>query len=116
MIKTLLAAFCLGVCVGLRSQIPTLSSVSVTALSSSARWETLVDGASFNSLSDLTNQWSYNYPEGPDHNGSAWMKPTNVSVLSGLVILTSSPTNEYEGFSGKPPHCCQNQWFGHRDY
>jgi len=105
MIKALLAAICLSVCGNLQSQTPnTPSNVGVTAPPSTATWETLLDGASFNSPGDFTNQWNYNYPWGPDHNGSARMNPTNVSVLNGLVILTSSPTNEYEGISSEPPH------------
>jgi beta-glucanase (GH16 family) len=78
--------------------------VFVPLASARAAWETLVDDTSFNSVSAFTNQWSYNYPWGTDHNGSARMDPTNVGVLSGTVTLTSSPTNSYEGRSSKNPH------------
>lgn len=69
-----------------------------------AAWETLVDGSSFNNVSAFTNKWSYDYPWGADHNGSARMNETNVVVSGGMVTLTSTLTNRYEGRSGKNPH------------
>jgi galactan endo-beta-1,3-galactanase len=69
-----------------------------------ATWETLVDGTSFNSVNAFTNQWKYNYPWGTDHNGSARMNATNVTVSGGVVTLTSSLTNTYEGTSSVSPH------------
>lgn len=68
-----------------------------------AAWETLVDGTSFDSMAAFTNQWSYNYPWGPDHNGSARMDPTNVAVAGGVVTLTSAPAPGGEGRSSKNP-------------
>ncbi|MGH7953649.1 MAG: hypothetical protein ACREFE_17265, partial [Limisphaerales bacterium] len=68
-----------------------------------AAWETLVDGASFNNVSAFQNKWSYNYPWGTDHNGSARMNQTNVTVSGGVVTLTSSLTNIYEGNSSANP-------------
>jgi len=69
-----------------------------------AVWETLVDGTSFNSVSAFQNKWSYNYPWGTDHNGSARMNQTNVTVSGGVVTLTSSLTNSYEGTSSASPY------------
>jgi|GEM_PF-619171 len=69
-----------------------------------AIWETLVDGSSFNSISAFQNAWNYNYPWGTDHNGTARMNQTNVTVSGGVLTLTSSLTNSYEGTSSKPPY------------
>ncbi len=67
-------------------------------------WQTVVDGTSFNSVSAFTGSWSYNYPWGTDHNGSARMNATNVTVSGGVVTLTSSLTNSYEGTSSASPY------------
>lgn len=69
-----------------------------------ATWQTLVDGNSFVSVNAFTNQWSYNYPWGTDHNGSARMNASNVLVSSGVVTLVSSLTNTYEGASSLSPY------------
>ena len=68
-----------------------------------ATWETLVDGASFESVNAFTNEWSYDYPWGTDHNGSARMNATNIVVSGGMVTVTSSLTNTYEGKSSVSP-------------
>ncbi len=44
-----------------------------------AVWQTVVDGSSFNSVGAFQAKWSYNYPWGTDHNGSARMSATNVT-------------------------------------
>jgi hypothetical protein len=49
---------------------------------------TLVPTNSFNSL---TTYWNYNYPWGTDHNGSARMRPENVSVSSGVLTCVAYP-------------------------
>jgi galactan endo-beta-1,3-galactanase len=41
---------------------------------------------------------------GTDHNGSARMNQTNVMVSNGVVTLTSSLANNYEGASSASPH------------
>jgi hypothetical protein len=69
-----------------------------------ALWQTLVDSASFNNVDNFQSFWSYNYPWGTDHNGSARMNATNVSISDGIVILTSSLANNYEGTSRASPH------------
>ncbi len=69
-----------------------------------ATWETVVDSTSFASVQAFTNNWSYNYPWGTDHNGSARMNATNVMVSGGVVTLTSSLTNYYEGTSSASPY------------
>jgi galactan endo-beta-1,3-galactanase len=71
---------------------------------SAATWETVVDGASFNNISAFLSSWSYNYPWGTDHNGSARMNATNVVIANGMVTLISSLTNSYEGTSSASPH------------
>ena len=97
--KSILAGLCFCLCGVVRSQ--TLTDVGA---SDHAGWEILVDGTSFNSLNAFTNKWSYNYPWGADHNGSARMNQTNIAVSDGVVTLTSSLTNTYEGRSSKDPY------------
>jgi hypothetical protein len=69
-----------------------------------AVWQTVVDGSSFSSVGAFQAKWSYNYPWGTDHNGSARMNATNVAVSGGTVTMTSSLTNFYEGTSSASPH------------
>jgi hypothetical protein len=82
------------------------TALFVWAYSSKAQsnWETLVDYSSFNSQASFTNYWNYNYPWGTDHNGTARMNATNVIFASGMVTLTSRPTNDFEGYSPSTPH------------
>ena len=77
-------------------------SLNFMELADSGTWETLVDGGSFSNAQSFISQWYYNYPWGTIHNGSALMSPTNVMVSNGLVTLTSSLTNTYEGTSRSP--------------
>ncbi|MGA2173497.1 MAG: RICIN domain-containing protein [Verrucomicrobiota bacterium] len=70
----------------------------------SATWDTLVSGDSFNCASAFESSWNYNYPWGTNHNGSAVMNATNITVSGGTVTLTSSLTNKYEGVSTANPH------------
>ncbi len=74
------------------------------AIFGQAKWETLVDGSSFSDPKAFLSHWSYNYPWGTDHNGSARMNAANLTVSGGVVTLTSSPTNSYEGHSSSSPH------------
>jgi hypothetical protein len=69
-----------------------------------AVWQTVVDGSSFNSVGAFQARWSYNYPWGTDHNGSARMNATNVTISGGMVTMTSSLTNSYEGTSSASPN------------
>lgn len=69
-----------------------------------ATWQTIVDGSSFNNVAAFETNWSYNYPWGTDHNGSARMNPTNVTISGGMVTLTSSITNSDEGTSSASPY------------
>jgi len=80
--------------------------VMASAAPSSARsaWETLVDGSSFKSQADFTNHWDTNYPWGTDHNGSARMNATNLSVAHGIVTIACHPVTEDEGYSSSTPH------------
>ena len=78
--------------------------LSVSPTVPHAVWETLVDGDSFNNLSAFTNKWSYNYPWGTDHNGSARMNQTNVTVSGGEVTVTATPAHGDEGTSQASPH------------
>jgi len=78
--------------------------VLTLAVPAQAIWETLVSGASFNSTAAFQTSWSYNYPWGTDHNGSARMNQTNVTVSAGMVTLTSTLTNYYEGQSSSSPY------------
>jgi len=71
--------------------------------SAHAVWETLVDGTSFNSSNSFEAVWSYNYPWGEDHNGTAHMESTNIVVTTGMVTMVSTPTNSYQGNSSKDP-------------
>jgi hypothetical protein len=74
------------------------------ATSQAATWDTIVSGSSFNSVSAFTSAWSYDYPWGTDHNGSARMNATNVVISNGMVTLISSLTNAYEGTSSSSPY------------
>ncbi|MGH8022848.1 MAG: glycoside hydrolase, partial [Limisphaerales bacterium] len=74
------------------------------AVSRGALWQTIVDETSFSSVAAFQSSWSYNYPWGADHNGSARMNATNVTVANGMVTLTSSLTNDYEGVSSSSPY------------
>jgi len=69
----------------------------------SAFWETIVDGSSFASTNAFTNKWAFNYPWGTDHNGSARMNASNVTISAGVVTVRSTLTNTYEGASSKDP-------------
>lgn len=80
-----------------------LSSTSTSCLGA-AVWQTVVDGSSFNNTAAFQASWNYNYPWGTDHNGSARMNATNVSISGGVVTLTSSLTNYYEGASSESPY------------
>jgi hypothetical protein len=71
-------------------------------LADSGAWETLVDGRSFTNVQAFNTQWYCNYPWGTIHNGSARMDSTHVAVSNGVVTLTSSLTNSYEGASMSP--------------
>jgi hypothetical protein len=79
-----------------------LSLPSTTCIG--ATWQTIVDGSSLNGVAAFETNWSYDYPWGTDHNGSAKMNATNVTVSDGIVTLTSSLTNGYEGVSRVSPH------------
>jgi hypothetical protein len=70
----------------------------------SAVWQTVVDGSSFSSTTAFQANWDYNYPWGTDHNGSARMNATNTVVSGGMVTMTSSLTNVYEGTSSESPY------------
>ena len=89
---------------GLGVPVSTSAGVMVNA-KNGAVWETLVDGSSFGGVGAFTNQWNYNYPWGTDHNGSARMNPTNVTVSGDMVTLTSMLASVNEGNSDKDPYC-----------
>jgi len=74
------------------------------AVPAPAKWQTIVSGKSFKSTAAFQASWNYNYPWGADHNGSARMNQTNVTVAGGVVTLTSTLTNFYEGRSRSSPH------------
>jgi hypothetical protein len=78
--------------------------ILVAAQSARATWENEVNGTSFNSVAAFTAKWNYDYPWGTNHNGSAVMNATNVTVSSGMVTMTSSLTNHYEGASTASPY------------
>jgi hypothetical protein len=75
-----------------------------------ASWETLIDGNSFASYPSLESEWSYLYPWGSDHNGTARMygSPTdhNHVYLSspGVLTLRATPITWNEGNSAAMPH------------
>ena len=77
---------------------------SLVPIEMQAGWETIVDGTSFSSVDAFQGKWNYNYPWGTDHNGSARMNQTNVTINNGMLLLTSSLTNIYEGISRSSPH------------
>ncbi len=74
-----------------------VAALNFLELANSGTWETLVDGGSFTNAQAFITQWYYNYPWGTIHNGSALMNPTNIAISNGVMTLTSSLTNSYEG-------------------
>jgi len=80
------------------------AALSASLSPARAAWETVVDGSSLASQSAFTNYWSYDYPWGSDHNGSARMNAANVSVADGIVTVSSRLANTDEGHSSSPPH------------
>jgi galactan endo-beta-1,3-galactanase len=78
--------------------------VLVAAQSACATWVNEANGSSFDSPSAFAVKWSYDYPWGTNHNGSAVMNATNITIANGVVTLTSSLTNHYEGASTDSPY------------
>jgi hypothetical protein len=81
-----------------------IAVILVGAQSACATWVNVVNGTSFASASAFTAKWSYDYPWGTNHNGSAVMSPTNITFSNGMVTMTSSLTNHYEGASTDSPY------------
>jgi beta-glucanase (GH16 family) len=48
-----------------------------------------IPSTSFNSVTDFSKYWAYNYPWGTDHNGGARMSSAQVSVSGGQLTLTA---------------------------
>lgn len=63
-------------------------------------WVNVIPTSSFSSFGTY---WNNLYPWGSDHNGSARMQAANISVSSGVLTLTSSPTSGV-GNSVKDPY------------
>ena len=60
----------------------------------------MVNGTSFSNTAAFTAKWNYNYPWGtkPQRQRRRGTRP-NIAVNNGLVTVTSSLTNHYEGAS-----------------
>jgi galactan endo-beta-1,3-galactanase len=69
-----------------------------------ATWVNVVNGTSFNSAAAFSAKWNYDYPWGTNHNGSAVMNATNIAIANGMITITSSLTNHYEGVSTASPY------------
>ncbi|HLP78545.1 MAG TPA: RICIN domain-containing protein, partial [Candidatus Paceibacterota bacterium] len=67
--------------------------VLLAASPAQAVWKTLIDGTSFNSAGAFANAWSYDYPWGNTHNGSARMYSTNFTFSGGVVTIQSVPVS-----------------------
>jgi hypothetical protein len=73
------------------------------AIAAADTWETVVDG-SFNNSTAFEAAWNYLYPWGPDHNGSARMYKSNISLSGGVLTLRATRITANEGNSASPPH------------
>lgn len=83
------------------SAVVFLAGSTATAAQSCKR---LLDGSAIRSEATLWQNYGLGYPWGNDHNGSARMEASNVSVESGTLILTASPLPVAQGNSSKDPH------------
>lgn len=65
---------------------------------------TLIPATSFSSQSEFDRYWSTNYPWGTDHNGSARMSPSQVSLSNSTVTLRATRTyNQPQATHGGRP-------------
>jgi len=67
-------------------------------------WETVTDSSSFLSKKEFNKHWNYFYPWGTDHNGTARMYKSNVSLNDGVLELKAERTSKNEGKSKSSPH------------
>jgi len=77
---------------------------------------TVIPSTSFDSFDDLETFWSYLYPWGSDHNGSARMignstDHDHISVDNGVLTLTATPTSG-QGTSSESPFLTINYFSG----
>lgn len=77
----------------------TNSPTAVAAKAAAVSWVNVIPTSSFSSFSTY---WNNLYPWGSDHNGSARMRAANISVASGVLTLTSSPTSGVGNSSSSP--------------
>jgi beta-glucanase (GH16 family) len=64
----------------------------------------LLDSFAFNSPETLWQNYALGYPWGNDHNGSAHMEASGVSLDNGTLVLSASPLPESQTVSSKDPH------------
>lgn len=63
-----------------------------------------VDSSSFSTTSTFLAKWSYNYPWGTDHNGSARMYSNQVTLNRGVLSLQADRITTSEGKSSASPN------------
>lgn len=80
-----------------------VSAVGLTVPAHADTWQDVING-SLNSTSAFQSAWDYLYPWGSDHNGSARMFQSQVSLSGGVLTLTASRISDNEGNSSSPPY------------
>ena len=66
-------------------------------------YETVIDAKSFADVSTFNRHWNYFYPWGSDHNGSARMYKSQISLKDGVLQLRASGIMKAEGNSKSDP-------------
>lgn len=67
------------------------------------RYIVYADSNSFNNKESFLALWGYSYPWGPDHNGTARMYDSQVTVGNGLLTIRADRLNAPEGKSALSP-------------
>lgn len=67
-------------------------------------WDTLLASNSFDSKKDFKAYWNNFYPWGTDHNGSARMYKSNISLVNGELQLKAELVTKPEGKSKSYPY------------
>lgn len=65
--------------------------------------ETVLDSTSFASDAAFNSKWNYLYPWGADHNGTARMRQSNMTLAKGVLTIVATPTRD-AGNSDKDPY------------
>jgi beta-glucanase (GH16 family) len=76
----------------------------ISCSSKAQTWQTIIDSSSFANNASFDSKWNYLYPWGSDHNGSARMYRSNITLEKGNVLhIKAHHINSDEGKSDKNP-------------